>query len=54
MIHLSGGGIAVYRKRGSTHVYVAYPGSNYQIEVFDPTPGKARRLVAAESVSPVR
>jgi hypothetical protein len=51
---LSGGGIAVYKAKGSTHVYVAYRGSDYQIEVFSPTPGRARLLVAAESVSPVR
>lgn len=29
----------------STNVHVAYPGVDYQIEVFDPTPGKAAQIL---------
>ena len=54
IITLADGAVAIYKKRGSTHVYMAYPGSNQQIEVFDPTPDRARRLVAAARISPVR
>src|SRR4029077_18997543 len=32
------------------NAWVVYPGSSYQIEVFDPTPGRARRLVSSGSV----
>ena len=49
-----GGGIAVYGTSQPTNVYVAYPGSNLQIEVFDPSAERARRLVTSGQVAPVR
>jgi hypothetical protein len=53
-IQLPGGGIAVYDKKSpKASVYVAFRGSPYQIEVFDPTPGAARRLVAADKIAAV-
>lgn len=45
MIQLRDGGIAVFDKTARTNVYVAFPGSDYQIEVFDPIPGTSRSLV---------
>ena len=48
-----GGGLAVYSTSSPTNVYVAYPGSNLQIEVFDPSPGRARRLATSGRVVPV-
>ena len=51
---LPDGAVAIYKTKNSTHVYLAYPGSDQQIEVFDPTPDAARRLVAAASIAPVR
>ena len=53
-IPIGGGAIAFFKKSKPTNVYVAYRGSDYQIEVFDPKPGEARRLVAAASIAPVR
>jgi hypothetical protein len=51
---LPGGGIAVYDKQSPTgSVYVAFRGSPYQIEVFDPKPGAARRLVASKRIAAV-
>jgi hypothetical protein len=47
------GGVAFYHRRLPTNVYVAYPGSNYQIEVFDPSPSQARRLVSGGSIGAV-
>jgi hypothetical protein len=47
------GGIAVYSNSRPTNVYLAYPGSDVQIEVYDPTPGNARTLVASGRVVPV-
>jgi hypothetical protein len=32
------------------NAWITYPGSKYQIEVFDPTPGRARKLVASGRV----
>ena len=45
--NLPGGGIAAYRKAtGANNAYVAEQGLPFQVEVFDPTPGKARALVS--------
>lgn len=53
LIQLGGGGIAVFPKAAAaTHGYVAYPDSDYQVEVFDPVPGAARRLVKAGRIAP--
>jgi hypothetical protein len=48
-----GGGLAVWSKTAPTNVYVAFPGSDTQIEVFDPSAKKARRLVTTGRVAPV-
>jgi hypothetical protein len=48
-----GGGVAVYSTSAPTNIYVAFPGSNVQIEVFDPSAQKARRLVTTGRVAPV-
>jgi hypothetical protein len=48
------GGIAVYSRTRPTSVYLAYPGSRVQVEVFDPSAREARRLVASGQVQPVR
>jgi hypothetical protein len=48
-----GGGLAVYSTSAPTNVYVAFPGQNVQIEVFDPSARKALRLVKTGRVAPV-
>jgi len=48
-----GGGIAVYSTSAPTNVYVAFPSSDVQIEVFDPSAKKALRLVTTGRVAPV-
>jgi hypothetical protein len=53
LIKLRGGGFAFVNKDHPTSVYVAFPGSNFQIEVFDPNPSVARRLVTSGKVVPV-
>jgi hypothetical protein len=52
-IKLAGGGIAVYKSDEPTNFHVAYPGQPYQIEVFAPERGLARRLVSGGAVRPV-
>ena len=47
------GGIAVYNQGAPTNVYFAYPGSKYQVEVFDPNPARAHRLVRTGAVRPI-
>lgn len=48
-----GGGLAVYSIEAPNNVYVAFPGSDVQIEVFDPRPQRALRLVTSGRVAPV-
>ena len=48
-----GGGIAVYAKNAPTNIYVAFPGSDEQIEVFDPSAKRALRFVTSGRVAPV-
>jgi len=45
-------GVAFYTGTRPTSVYVAFKGTDEQIEVFDPSPAKLRKLVAAGKVQP--
>jgi hypothetical protein len=46
-------GLAVFSSSRPTNVYLAYPGSNLQIEVFDPSQQHARNLILTGQVVPV-
>lgn len=48
-----GGGLAVYSTTAPNNVYVAFPGSDVQVEVFDPRAKRALRLVTSGRVAPV-
>ena len=52
-VPVPGGGIAVWSTDRPTNVYVAFPGSDTEIEVFDPSAQKALRLVTTGRVAPV-
>ena len=52
-VDVGNGGVAFYARGRPTNVYVAYPGSDLQVEVYDPVAGAARRLVAANRIVPV-
>ena len=47
-------GLAVYSKDHPTNIYLAYPGSNVEIEVYDPSPSRARSLIREGRVAPVQ
>lgn len=48
------GGFAVYAKTSPTNIYLAYPDlKNVQIEVYDPSPKRARSLIDSGRVAPV-
>ena len=47
------GGLAVYNQSATTNVYLAFPGSKYQVEVFDPNPSRARQLVRSGTIRPI-
>ena len=49
------GAAVYYNKNSASNVYLAYPGQDLQIEVFDPTPGRALQLVNTTGLlKPVR
>jgi hypothetical protein len=50
---LLGGGIAAYDEDTPTSVYVAFPGINRQIEIYDPSPKEARLLAFSGSIMPI-
>jgi hypothetical protein len=50
---LEHGGIAVVDGAYPKSVHLAFPRSNYQIEVFDPSPSAVRRLVASGAITPI-
>jgi hypothetical protein len=52
-VKASASAIAFSTKARPLNAWITYPGSRYQIEVFDPTPGRARRLVASGAVKRV-
>jgi hypothetical protein len=52
-VPVPGGGVALYGRSLPTNVYVAFPGSNYQVELFDPSPARARAVVSAGLVRPL-
>lgn len=51
--HTKRGALAVYNQSAATNVYFAFPGSKYQVEVFDPSPGRARQLVRSGTIRPI-
>jgi hypothetical protein len=50
---LPGAGLAVYSRAKPQSVYVAYQDSDLQIEVYDPAPGRAMRLVLSGQLTPI-
>jgi hypothetical protein len=51
---LPGGGLMVPSARYPKSVHMAYPGSAYEIEVFDPVPGQASAIALSGQVRPIR
>lgn len=52
---LSDGALAYYDPTAVPNsAYVAFPGSNYEVEVFDPSPGKAYSLIKSGAIQQIR
>jgi hypothetical protein len=49
-IKLPGGGLGVVDGQYPKSIHVAYPNVDFQIEVFDPSPARARQIVASHRV----
>jgi hypothetical protein len=50
---LKGGGRAVIDAQHRENVHAAFPGSDYEIEVFDPSAARVRRVVSSGQVRPI-
>ena len=48
-----GGGLAVVDAQSSKNIHLAYPDSDYQIEVFNPSPAAARNIVASGQIKSI-
>lgn len=53
-IRPGGGAVGYYRSDTPNNVFLAYPSRDYTIEVFDPSPGRARDLVSGGQVVAAR
>jgi hypothetical protein len=53
-IALPDGGLAVVDTNYPKSVHVAFPGTDYQVEVYDPSPKTARSVAVSGAVRPVR
>jgi hypothetical protein len=49
----SDGSVVLYNKSKMTNVYVAFPKVDVQVEIFDPTPGKALELATSGAIKPI-
>jgi hypothetical protein len=52
-ISVSGGAVAFYARSRPTNVYEAFPGVDYQLEVYDPSASEGHQLVASGRVAPI-
>lgn len=50
---LSGGGVVLRNPGSEGSVYLAYPGTDLEIEVYDPLPGRSLRLIRSGAIEPV-
>ncbi len=51
--HGPGGGVVLVNPTSRGSVYLTYPGTELQIEVYDPAPGRALRLIRSGAIRPV-
>jgi hypothetical protein len=52
-IKLAGGGLAVVDGQYPKSIHLAYPHSDVQVEVFDPSPARVRQIVSAGKIAAV-
>jgi hypothetical protein len=52
-LRIGNGGLVVFSSSKPTSVYLGYPGTNYQVEVYSPSGDTARSLVLADKIRPV-
>jgi hypothetical protein len=50
---IAAGGVVLPNPASEGSVYLAYPGSDLELEVYDPTPGRAMDLIRSGAIRPV-
>lgn len=53
LVKIDGGGTAYAESVDATNAYLAFPGVNTQVEVFDPEAGEALRLIHSGAIVPI-
>jgi hypothetical protein len=53
LVRIAGGGSAYTKTPQATSAYLAFPGVETQVEVYDPKPGKALDLIRSGAIVPV-
>ncbi len=53
VVNLAGGGLMVSQKSRPTSAFFSSPGLGVLVEVYDPAPGRAARLIATGAVRPL-
>jgi hypothetical protein len=53
-VRIENDGLVVFNSSKPTSVYLGYPGTGYQVEVYSPSADSARSLVLADKIRPVR
>jgi hypothetical protein len=52
-VKVTGGGLAVIDTKHPKSIHLAYPRGAYQIELFDPSPTRARQIVSSDQVTTI-
>ena len=52
-IKLKGDGVAVINTTDPKSIHLAYPGSDFEVEVFDPSGARVRQIVSSDQVKPI-
>lgn len=53
-VKIENGGLLVFNDSTPKSVYFSYPKSSYEVEVYDPSPFQARKLVLGGSIEQIR
>lgn len=52
-LDVPGGGVALVAPENARSIHVAFPGVDYQVEIYDPSPGRAQEIALSGDVGPV-
>jgi hypothetical protein len=53
-LKIGNGGMLVFNQSTPKSVYLGYPNTTYQVEVYDPSPQQARTLILSGQIKPIK